>query len=75
MRSETAFFSSGVICRRFLLGLSSEAEAEAGAGAGAAAAGFLGEERRALRLGCGAESPSIFSTSLNALISAWRRSI
>ena len=71
IRSETAFFSSAVIGRRFLVGLASDAVSATGV---AAAAGRCAEERRAA--GCaGAEVPSILSTSFNALISACRRSI
>ena len=40
-----------------------------------AAAVFFREERRGAEAGTGADAPSICSTSVNALISAWRRSI
>ena len=70
IRSETAFFSSAVIGRRFLVGLASDAAATGVA----AAAGRREEERRAAGF-AGAEVPSILSTSFNALISACRRSI
>ena len=65
MRSDTAFFSAAVISRRFLCGLTS------GWLSAEAAVAFLGEERRA----AGAEAPRSCSTSVSALISAWRRSI
>ncbi len=71
IRSETAFFSSAVIGRRFLVGLASDAVSATGV---AAAAGRREEERRAAGF-AGAEVPSILSTSFNALISACRRSI
>ena len=71
IRSETAFFSSAVIGRRFLVGLASDAVSATGV---AAAAGRREEERRAAGF-AGAEVPSISSTSFNALISACRRSI
>ena len=71
MRSDTAFFSATVIGRRFLSGLRSDLLFVA------ADAGFLGEEdgREVERDAGGADAPSISSTSVNALISAWRRSI
>ena len=65
IRSETAFFSSAVIGRRFLVGLASDAVSATGV---AAAAGRREEERRAAGF-AGAEVPSISSTSFNALIS------
>ena len=70
MRSDTAFFSAADISRRFLAGLASDLLS-------AAAAAFVGgeEERRAVERGFGADAPRICSTSVNALISAWRRSI
>ena len=71
IRSETAFFSSAVIGRRFLVGLASDAVSATGV---AAAAGRREEERRAAGF-AGAEVTSILSTSFNALISACRRSI
>ena len=71
IRTETAFFSSAVIGRRFLVGLASDAVSATGV---AAAAGRREEERRAAGF-AGAEVPSILSTSFNALISACRRSI
>ncbi len=73
MRSDTAFFSAAVIGRRFLsAGLASDLLS-----AVAAAAGFLLEEdRREVERAAGrADAPSISSTAVNALISAWRRSI
>ena len=72
MRSDTAFFSAAVIGRRFLSGLASDLLS-----APAAAAGFLVEEdrREVERDDGGADGPRICSTSVNALISAWRRSI
>ena len=72
MRSDTAVFSAAVIGRRFLSGLASDLLS-----AVAAAAGFLLEEdRREVERDAGrADAPSISSTSVNALISAWRRSI
>ena len=70
MRSDTAFFSALDISRRFLRGLTSALLS------GAVAAAFLGEEdRRDLDRDDGADAPRICSTSLNALISPWRRSI
>ena len=70
MRSDTAFFSAADISRRFLAGLASDLLS-------AAAAAFAGgeEERRDVERGFGADAPRICSTSVNALISAWRRSI
>ena len=69
MRSDTAFFSAADISRRFLAGLAS-------GWLSAAAAAFVGEEeRRDLERSVGADAPRICSTSVNALISAWRRSI
>lgn len=75
MRSDTAFLSSADIWRRFLFGLASGAPASA-----VAAAGFLRPEDRRTAAGPAGrgrdgEPPSIFSTSFNAVISAWRRSI
>ena len=73
MRSDTAFFSAAVIGRRFLSGLASDLLCAA-----AAAAGFLVEEDRrevVERDDGGADAPRISSTSVNALVSAWRRSI
>lgn len=71
MRSDTAFFSALDISRRFLRGLTSALLSGA-----VAAAAFLGEEdRRDLDRDDGADAPRICSTSLNALISPWRRSI
>ena len=72
MRSDTAFFSAAVIGRRFLSGVASGLLSVA-----AAAAGFLVEEdrREVERDGGVADAPSISSTSVNALISVWRRSI
>ena len=67
MRADTAFFSLAVSGRRFLCGLTS--------GLLSAAAVFFREERRGAEAGTGADAPSICSTSVNALISAWRRSI
>ena len=65
IRSETAFVSSAVIGRRFLVGLASDAVFATGV---AAAAGRCAEERRAA--GCaGAEVTSILSTSFNACTS------
>ena len=69
MRSDTAFFSAAVISRRFLCGLAS------GWLSVVAAVAFLGEERRDAERGAGAEAPRSCSTSVSALISAWRRSI
>ena len=70
MRSDTAFFSALDISRRFLRGLTSELLS------GAVAAALLGEEeRRDLDRDDGADASRICSTSLNALISPWRRSI
>ena len=71
IRSETAFFSSAVIGRRFLVGLASDAVSATGV---AAAAGRREEERRAAGF-AGAEVTSILSTSFNALISPCKRSI
>ena len=69
MRSDTAFFSAIDISRRFLAGLASDLLS-------AAAAAFVGEEeRRDVERAAGADAPRICSTSVNALISAWRRSI
>ena len=69
MRSDTAFFSAADISRRFLAGLASDLLS-------AAAAAFVGEEeRRDVERAVGADAPRICSTSVNALISAWRRSI
>ena len=69
MRSDTAFFSAADISRRFLAGLASDLLS-------AAAAAFVGEEeRRDVERAGGADAPRICSTSVNALISAWRRSI
>ena len=69
MRSDTAFFSAADISRRFLAGLASDLLL-------AAAAAFVGEEeRRDVERAVGADAPRICSTSVNALISAWRRSI
>ena len=70
MRSDTACFSAAVIGRRFLSGLASDLLS-------AGAAGFLVEEdrREGGRGDGGADAPRICSTSVNALISAWRRSI
>ena len=72
MRSDTAFFSAAVIGRRFVSGLASGLLSVA-----AAAAGFLLEEdRREVERDDGvADAPRISPTSINALISAWRRSI
>jgi len=67
MRSDTAFFSSAVMDRRFGFGLAS--------GSLSATAAFFREERRGEERAGGADAPSICSTSVNALISAWRRSI
>ena len=68
MRSDTAFFSAADISRRFLAGLASDLSA--------AAAAFVGEEeRRDVERAPGADAPRICSTSVKALISAWRRSI
>ena len=69
MRSDTAFLSGSDISRRFLAGLASDLLSAAGA----AFAG--GDARRALERTAGAGGRRICSTSLNALISAWRRSI
>ena len=69
MRSDTAFFSADVISRRFLCGLTS------GWLSAEAAVAFLGEERRDAERAAGAEAPRSCSTSVSALISAWRRSI
>ena len=70
MRSDTAFFSATDIFRRFLSGATSDLLSVA------AAAAFLGEEeRRDVGRDGGADAPRICSTSVNALISAWRRSI
>ena len=69
MRSDTAFFSAAVISRRFLCGLTS------GWLSAEAAAAFLGEERRDAERAAGAEASRSCSTSVSALISAWRRSI
>ena len=67
MRSDTAFFSAADISRRFLAGLASDLLSDA-------AAAFVGEEeRRDVERAVGAAR--ICSTSVNALISAWRRSI
>ena len=71
IRSETAFFSSAVIGRRFLVGLASDAVSATGV---AAAAGRREEERRAAGF-AGAEVTSILSTSFNAWISPCKRSI
>ena len=69
MRSDTAFFSAADISRRFLAGLASDLLS-------AAAAAFVGEEeRRDVERAVGVDAPRICSTSVNALISAWRRSI
>ena len=71
MRSDTAFFSAADISRRFLAGLASDLLS-------AAAAAFGGggeEERRDVERAFGADAPRICSTSVKALISAWRRSI
>ena len=71
MRSDTAFFSAADISRRFLAGLASDLLS-------AAAAAFVGcgeEERRDVERAFGADAPRICSTSVKALISAWRRSI
>ena len=69
MRSDTAFFSAADISRRFLAGLASDLLS-------AAAAAFVGqEERRNAERAVGADAPRICSTPVNALISAWRRSI
>ena len=70
MRSDTAFFSAADISRRFLAGLASDLLS-------AAAAAFVvgEEERRDVERAVGADAPRICSTSVNALISAWRRSI
>ena len=67
---DTAFFSAANISRRFLAGLASDLLS-------AAAAAFVGgeEERREVERAFGADVPRICSTSVNALISAWRRSI
>ena len=68
MRSDTAFFSAADISRRFLAGLASDLSA--------VAAAFVGEEeRRDVERAFGADAPRICSTSVKALISAWRRSI
>ena len=69
MRSDTAFFSAAVISRRFLCGLTS------GWLSAEAAVAFLREERRDAEPAAGAEAPRSCSTSVSALISAWRRSI
>ena len=71
IRSETAFFSSAVIGRRFLVGLASDAVSATGV---AAAAGRREEERRAAGF-AGAEVPRILWTSFNAWISPGKRSI
>ena len=69
MRSDTAFLSAADISRRFLAGLASDLLS-------AAAAAFVGEEeRRDVERAAGGDAPRICSTSVNALISAWRRSI
>ena len=69
MRSETAFFSAAVIARRFFAGFAPDLLS-------AAAAAFFGEEDpRDVRRDDGADAPRICSTSVNASISAWRRSI
>ena len=68
---DTAFFSAADISRRFLAGLASDLLS-------AAAAAFVGggeEERRDAERAFGADAPRICSTSVKALISAWRRSI
>ena len=70
MRSDTAFFSAADISRRFLAGLASDLLSAA-----AAAVGGGEEERRDVERAFGADAPRICSTSVNALISAWRRSI
>ena len=67
MRSDTAFFSAAVMDRRFRFGFASDSLS--------ATAAFLREERRGEGRAVGADAPSICSTSVNALISAWRRSI
>ena len=72
IRSDTAFFSSAVIGRRFLVGLASGGVSATGV---AAAAVRREEERRAAGFAGGAEVPRILSTSFNALISTCRRSI
>ena len=69
MRSDTAFLSASDISRRFLAGLASDLLSAAGA------AFVDGDARRALERAVGAGAPRICSTSLNAMISAWRRSI
>ena len=69
MRSDTAFFSAADIGRRFLGGLASDLLS-----AVATAAVPDLEERRA-RAGGAAKAPRSCSTSVSALISAWRRSI
>ena len=70
MRSDTAFFSAADISRRFLAGLASDLLS-------AAATAFVvgEEERRDVERAVGADAPRICSTSVNALISAWKRSI
>ena len=69
MRSDTAFFSAADISRRFLTGVASDLLSTA-------TAPFVGEEeRRDVERAFGADAPRICSTSVNALISAWRRSI
>ena len=69
MRSDTAFFSAADISRRFLAGFASGLLS-------ATAAAFVGEEaRRNVERAGGGDAPRICSTSVNALISAWRRSI
>ena len=72
MRSDTAFFSAAVMGRRFLSGLASDLVST-----GAVATGFfVDEDRREVERDDGrGDAPSISSTSVNALISAWRRSI
>ena len=69
MRSDTAFFSAAAMFRRFLSGLASDLLS-------AVAAAFVGEEERHdVERAAGADAPRICSTSVSALISAWRRSI
>ncbi len=63
----SAFFSSAVMDRRFRVGFAS--------GSLSATAAFFRGERRGEERAVGADAPSICSTSVNALISAWRRPI
>ncbi len=66
MRSDTAFFFAADIFRRFLAGLTSDLLS-------ATAVAFL--ERADEERADDADAPRICSTSVNAMISAWRRSI